>query len=315
MEARVAVARGGEAEVQGLRALHAREVLLRDDVPGHRFDLAVLDPEDLPAHGVQEDDVVGHDDRRVRVLIDLLLEPLLGGEVQVVRRLVQQQKLGLQPQGLGQFDLHAPTSRQLLHGPVDLRSTTRALLSRGPRPRPAEAQGEQDATDLVCGALPSLQLALQLRDLPVGLQGLRRALRVVPEALEGLLQRSLPRQQLGPPGVRAEYLLHCAVLRRHGGQVLAHQQHLPRGRRGDAAFRDQAQQGALPATVRPDDAVARAAPQGPGLADVGGHLDEAALLSDGHVRPLEEAPGPEEDGEILCLHRVVGCLGRERLDP
>mmetsp|Transcript_114888 Transcript_114888/g.371294 ORF Transcript_114888/g.371294 Transcript_114888/m.371294 type:complete len:261 (+) Transcript_114888:601-1383(+) len=93
MEARVAVARGGEAEVQGLRALHAREVLLRDDVPGHRFDLAVLDPEDLPAHGVQEDDVVGHDDRRVRVLIDLLLEPLLGGEVQVVRRLVEEEEV------------------------------------------------------------------------------------------------------------------------------------------------------------------------------------------------------------------------------
>ena len=81
--------------------------------------------DDLLGDVVQELPVVRHHDRRPRVVLDVLLQPDDRLQVQVVRRLVQQQNVRLDEQRARNGDTHAPASyTSLTH------ATTTAELPR-----------------------------------------------------------------------------------------------------------------------------------------------------------------------------------------
>ena len=78
---------------------------------------------------VEEEAIVGDEDDGVRVVGEVLLEPVPRLEVEMVRRLVEQEQAGPAEQELGERDAHLPAAREglgrLLH----------VVLRRSPRPR------------------------------------------------------------------------------------------------------------------------------------------------------------------------------------
>ena len=96
--------------------LHQLGGLVPEVVVAHvHLDLVVVDVHDVGAHGVEEVTVVAdHDDSAV-VVQQEVVEPLHGGNVQVVGGLVQQQDVGVAEQGLCQQHLHLETGVQGLH--------------------------------------------------------------------------------------------------------------------------------------------------------------------------------------------------------
>ena len=70
---------------------------------------------------VQEEPIVRHEDDGVRVLRQIPFEPVAGIEVEVIRRLVEQQQARLLQQQLGQGDAHLPTARERFGGPLRVR--------------------------------------------------------------------------------------------------------------------------------------------------------------------------------------------------
>ena len=64
--------------------------------------------------GVEEVAVVGDEHHRARVVVEVLLEPVARGQVEVVGGLVHQQQVRAGEQELGQGDAHLPAARELL---------------------------------------------------------------------------------------------------------------------------------------------------------------------------------------------------------
>ncbi len=63
---------------------------------------------------VKEEAIVGDEDDRVRIVGEILLEPVARLEVEMVRRLVEQQETGPAEQELGERDAHLPAARECL---------------------------------------------------------------------------------------------------------------------------------------------------------------------------------------------------------
>ena len=80
--------------------------------------LPVVEVHDLVHHPIEQVAVVRDDDRRAVVAGQELLEELRGLDVQVVRRLVEQQKIGLLKQQLGQRRPALLTTRQSRDGQI-----------------------------------------------------------------------------------------------------------------------------------------------------------------------------------------------------
>ena len=80
--------------------------------------VSVVDVGDVRADAVQEVPVVRDDDERAFVAAEKLLQPVDRVEVQVVRRLIEQQRLGLAVEGLRQEHPDFLSALQLGHRPV-----------------------------------------------------------------------------------------------------------------------------------------------------------------------------------------------------
>ena len=123
-------ARGGHAHplqlaLEGLAALrlllllhgHAGGLLVEPArvvaLPGDA--LAAIQLQDPARHVVEEIAVVGHGDHRTLVLLEMLFEPVDRLGVEVVRRLVEQQHVGLLQQQAAQRHAAALTAREHLH--------------------------------------------------------------------------------------------------------------------------------------------------------------------------------------------------------
>ena len=108
-------------------------------VPGIVGQRAQADVGDARDDGVEEEAIVRDEDDGVRIVGEILLEPVAGLEIEVVRRLVEQQQTGPAEQELGERDAHLPAARErlgrLLH-----------VLLR-------EAEAAQDGVDLQVDAV------------------------------------------------------------------------------------------------------------------------------------------------------------------
>ena len=100
--------------VRGVRALEPRVALDDVLVVAERVadELAVLELDDLAADRADEGAIVRHQHERARVLGEVALQPLDGGQIEVVGRLVEQQQVRLAHQHLGQLEPAALAARQ-----------------------------------------------------------------------------------------------------------------------------------------------------------------------------------------------------------
>jgi len=96
--------------------LHGRRVL--DDVlrvvavvVGQRLEPDLGDPLD---RGVEEVPIVGDEDHRARIVLEVFLQPVPRGQVEMVGRLVHEEEVRPGQQQLGQRDAHLPAARELL---------------------------------------------------------------------------------------------------------------------------------------------------------------------------------------------------------
>ena len=87
------------------------------DVVGERAQRQIGDARD---DGVEEEAVVRHEDDRVRVGVEVFLEPVARFEIEVVRRLVEQQQVRLAEQQLGERDAHLPAAGKRLGRPGEV---------------------------------------------------------------------------------------------------------------------------------------------------------------------------------------------------
>ena len=129
------------AQLDKLVVLH----LVVVDVPAGDFDGAGGDV-------VQEGAVVAHQHHGVGPRGEELLQPLDALDVEVVRRLVQQQHVGTLQQQLGQLDAHAPSAGEFARGAVEV--------------LPREAQAHQRALQLglVIGAAHHQEAVILVRE-------------------------------------------------------------------------------------------------------------------------------------------------------
>ncbi len=74
----------------------------------------VPDFDDFGDHLVKEEAVVGDEHHGERVVGQILFQPVAGGEVEMVGRLVEQQQVRPAQQQLGQGNAHLPTAREVL---------------------------------------------------------------------------------------------------------------------------------------------------------------------------------------------------------
>jgi len=97
-------------------------------VAGVLGELAVPDLDDAADHLVEEVAVVGNQYHRMRVALQIILQPVAGRQVEVVGRFVEQQQVGALQQQLGQGDAHLPAAGEGLAGllPVGLRKAETA---------------------------------------------------------------------------------------------------------------------------------------------------------------------------------------------
>ena len=137
---------------------------------------------------------------RRRRLREKLLEPLYRLDVEVVGRLVEQQHVGPLQQDLGQFDTHAPATRELPRGPLEVGSL--------------EAQADERALQFGLAALGTRhQQPLVLRG--VALHELHVVVALVVGALAHLALKLF--DALPEPGNARKSLLGLLA---HGGVVL-----------------------------------------------------------------------------------------------
>ena len=81
---------------------------------------AAADLQRAVRHIINKGAVVAHQHHRPAPLRQQLLQPLDALDVEVVRRLVEQQHVGMPEQDLGQLDTHAPAARELARGSVEV---------------------------------------------------------------------------------------------------------------------------------------------------------------------------------------------------
>jgi hypothetical protein len=81
-------------------------------VGGH----AVVELDRAAGHAVKEVAIVRNDQDQARVVGQVAFQPLAGGQIEMVGRLVQEQQARLAHQHLGQCDAHLPTAREVFGG-------------------------------------------------------------------------------------------------------------------------------------------------------------------------------------------------------
>ncbi len=82
------------------------------------IDRLVVDVGDMRAHGIQEVAIVGNDDQRAFVADEELAQPMDRVEVQMVGRLVEQQRFGPAEERLREQHAHLLSALQLRHRPI-----------------------------------------------------------------------------------------------------------------------------------------------------------------------------------------------------
>mmetsp|Transcript_52694 Transcript_52694/g.136013 ORF Transcript_52694/g.136013 Transcript_52694/m.136013 type:complete len:455 (-) Transcript_52694:596-1960(-) len=217
--------------------------------------------QDVRTDVVEEVGVVGDHHHRVRVYGgEVVVQPQHCVQVQVVRRLVEHQQLGLQEQGLRQTDAHAPASGELDHGPVH----GEAVLVRRVR---IEAQAAEDLPDAALGRLRAgglevgggqLELVARGRQLLDG--DLLASLHPLLVVLHLVRQLLFPLDQVGHLLVGGDDLLDRGAVARL--RLLLHEDDVPVQRHRHLARGDVPHDRGLALTVRAQDAVALALHEG-----------------------------------------------------
>ncbi|MEJ2704867.1 MAG: hypothetical protein P8Z79_20715 [Sedimentisphaerales bacterium] len=140
--------------------------------------LSVLDLDDLARDSIQQIAVVANDDRGPAVVGEEFFEPLGGLQVEVIRRLVEQEQVGLEHQNLGQAE-----TRQLASAECGCFCLVQVRL---------EAEGRQGHLDagLVLVAARELEIVAQpVVLLHLGVQGRAfEAFHLVRDGVDGLLE-------------------------------------------------------------------------------------------------------------------------------
>ena len=188
---------GVEAVVEALQLLDLLEVLLvappqqvaarrpladvGREVAGDRLDVLVLDRQDPPAHALEQPAVVRDEDEGPRVVEEELLEPLDRVDVEVVRRLVEQEQIGVGEQRAGQGHACEFAARQRVQTALEhLLGQAEALGDSG------EAAAVRVAAELLEATLELLVRAHRVAQLGAVLVEARHGLFGRPQpALEG----------------------------------------------------------------------------------------------------------------------------------
>src|SRR5262249_5105802 len=68
--------------------------------------------------GIEKVSIMGNQNQRKGIILQILFQPVARFQVQVVGRLVEQQKAGLLQQELGQSYTHLPPTAEVFTGPV-----------------------------------------------------------------------------------------------------------------------------------------------------------------------------------------------------
>ena len=98
----------GRGELRGAFGALPLEIVI---AAGVERDLAALEVEDGVDDIVQKVAFVADDDQRAGIILEEILEPQRRFKVEVVRRLVEQQHVGLGEQQRGERDAHLPPAR------------------------------------------------------------------------------------------------------------------------------------------------------------------------------------------------------------
>ena len=153
-------------------ALHARLALDEEVavVPGVIGELAQTDLGDARHDGVEEEAVVGDENHRVRVVGEVLLEPVARLEIEVIGGLVEEQQSRPRQEQLGQRDAHLPAAGKCLAWLVEV---------VGREPETAEHRRDLEV-DVVAFEAPEVLLQLAVLAQHVRVLGLVSA--VVAEA-------------------------------------------------------------------------------------------------------------------------------------
>src|ERR1051325_10051376 len=265
------------------RALAAELLLLEIEREAHGVgrELSLVELADLGGDAVQEDAVVRHHDEPPAEVLEIVLEPLHGGQIQVIRRLVHEQHGRVREEQSRERGAHAPAAGEL---------GERAVLVGG-----GEAEPRKDAARL----------------------GLERVLVVV---FEVMLQVAHTVEQGGEPGIvgahaaqllvqRVELDAHVEerAVRLHG--ALEHAALVALGRllrqvADPGAARPHAQS-ALGCVLAEDEADER------GLAGpVRTHQSAAVARADHPVDAVEEHPLPDAVAKALELDHRSAPAGR-----
>jgi hypothetical protein len=86
-------------------------------VVGQRAQSQIRDAGD---HGVEEEAIVRDQYHRVRICVEIFLEPVACFKVEVIGRFVEQQQLWLVEQQFSQRDAHLPSARERLGGTLEV---------------------------------------------------------------------------------------------------------------------------------------------------------------------------------------------------
>ena len=97
---------------------------------GVERDLAALEVEDGVDDVVEQVALVADHDQRAGIALEEVLEPQRRFEVEVVRRLVEQQQVGLGEQQRGERDAHLPAARIAVERPAPASSSSKPRPSR-----------------------------------------------------------------------------------------------------------------------------------------------------------------------------------------
>ena len=136
--------RGVVLEPLGARALEAVVVAVVGD------ELLLVDVHDMVAHVVQQVAIVAHHQQRVAEALQVLGEPEHRLEVEMVRRLVEDQEVGIAEQRAGQRHAHAPAAGEFAAGSrLGVVVEAQAMQDRGgPRRRRGRADLVEPGMDV-----------------------------------------------------------------------------------------------------------------------------------------------------------------------
>ena len=180
----------GLAERFDARVVLDEVVAVVADVVGQRPQRQVRDARD---DGVEEEAIVRDEDDGVRVAVQVLLEPVAGFEVEVVRGLVEQQQARLAEQQPGQGDPHLPAAAERVGRPREVRRLEAEPLQHGRRSSPRCCSRRRAGTDPAGRRSARASARARLRESPRRRAALRaRASR--PSWPAGRRTRSRPRR-------------------------------------------------------------------------------------------------------------------------